>query len=95
MSSKSFTVMTVSITFIVTLKKSILKLRPTISGCPRKYKIIISQNEICGTQRRGKTEIEIWNTIYHRPLSETHSIRGKEKILRNTVKNKLFTSFPN
>lgn len=86
--------MTVSITFIVTLKKSILKLRP-ISGCQRRYKIIISQNEICGTQRRGKTEIEIWNTIYHRPLSETHSICGKEKILRNTVKNKLFTSFPN
>ena len=94
MSSESFIVMTVSITFIVTLKKSILKLRP-ISGCPRRYKIIISQNEICGTQRRGNTEIEIWNTIYHRPLSETHSIHGKEKILRNTVKNKLFTSFPN
>ena len=68
MPSKSFTVMTVSITFIVTLKKKILKLRSTISGCPGIYKIIISQNEICGTQRKGKTEIEIWNTIHHRPL---------------------------
>lgn len=28
------------------------------------YKIIISQNELCGTQRRGKMEIQNWRLLY-------------------------------